>query len=140
MFVCMSVCNRNIYQTFRSNLRTICTQVFWRRISVKISNGQNLFNNFKMVAIVNTWRTISLERVIMFENKSHQMKAGKKLCLINSHKPINTHKLCLVNKKKKLFPLPNAVRSSFNVTNKSTPSVYKYICNFCYPIHICNFN
>lgn len=43
-----------------------CTQVFRREISVRFVNDQNRFTRFKMVALLNTLRTICHERLIIF--------------------------------------------------------------------------
>lgn len=45
---------------------------------VEFINGQNRLKIIKMVVILNIETKICRERLIIFENQTHQMKAGKK--------------------------------------------------------------
>lgn len=51
-------------QRFGLNLMKFFSHILGRKLSVEFVNGQNLLKPFKMVTILNTSRTIRLERLL----------------------------------------------------------------------------
>lgn len=70
------VCDQDIDRTIGSILTKVRAQVLRQKISVKFLNGPNFFNRLKMAVFKNVYRTKCVERLVVFENQSHQPEAS----------------------------------------------------------------